>query len=54
MWAASLATGLGFYSVNQTAGLLFIPYQVWLTLAATLNYVIWRDNGDQPSASSAD
>lgn len=38
--------GVLFYNVNQTAGLLFIPYAAWLALATTLNYVIHRDNSD--------
>ena len=33
-----------FYRVNSTAGLLILPYLAWNTLAAALNYVVYRDN----------
>ncbi|CAH1156053.1 unnamed protein product [Phaedon cochleariae] len=42
------ATALGmtylFYQINPTAGLLIVPYCLWLSIATTLNYVIYRDN----------
>ena len=37
------ATGIAFYGVNRTAGLLFVPYLAWLGLATALNYRIYRD-----------
>merc|ERR1712112_181317 len=46
LWANVAACGLSFYSVNRLAGLLFLPYQAWVSLAMGLTYVIWRDNGD--------
>ncbi|XP_028652480.1 translocator protein [Erpetoichthys calabaricus] len=41
------ATMFSWYRVNKTATLLMVPYLMWLTLAATLNYRIWRDNPDK-------
>lgn len=37
-----------FYVINPTAGYLIIPYCLWLCLATTLNYVIYRDNKERP------
>ena len=39
-------TGKAFYDINQTAGLLFVPYQIWVTLATALAYKIWALNKD--------
>lgn len=39
--AACVAT---FLPVNQTAGLLMIPYLAWVSFATLLNYRIWKDN----------
>ncbi|KAG5874879.1 hypothetical protein JTB14_022952 [Gonioctena quinquepunctata] len=33
-----------FYQVNPHAGLLIVPYCLWLSVATALNYVIYRDN----------
>ncbi|XP_001607853.1 translocator protein [Nasonia vitripennis] len=44
LWGTTAALGIVFYRVNQTAGLLIAPYLAWNTLAAALNYVIYRDN----------
>ena len=37
-------TGIKFYRINKTAGLLFIPYFLWVTFAGYLNFMIWRLN----------
>uniref|UniRef100_A0A1B6MHP0 Translocator protein n=1 Tax=Graphocephala atropunctata TaxID=36148 RepID=A0A1B6MHP0_9HEMI len=42
--AAVAGTGYMFYQVSPLAGYLFIPYLMWLGVASTLNYLIWRDN----------
>ena len=48
LWVSVLACGLKFYSVNPVAGLLFLPYQLWVSLASALTFDIWRLNGDRP------
>jgi tryptophan-rich sensory protein len=30
--------------VRQMAGILLVPYLAWVTLAAVLNFTIWRLN----------
>ena len=33
-----------FWRVKRTAGVLLIPYLLWVTFAAALNYVLWQMN----------
>lgn len=42
--ANAAACGVAFYKVNSTAGLLFVPYLGWLSLATALTYSIYRNN----------
>jgi translocator protein len=45
LWIAILATIIGFWRVNSISGLLMVPYLLWVTFAAALNFAIWRLNG---------
>ncbi|XP_063402911.1 translocator protein-like isoform X1 [Mytilus trossulus] len=47
LWGTAGACGYAFGTINRTAGLLFIPYMAWLTLATALTYRIWKDNKDK-------
>ena len=40
-----LATLAAFWQVRRSAGLLLIPYALWVAFAAALNFTIWRLNG---------
>lgn len=44
LWAAIVATVLSFWKVAPLAGWLLIPYLLWVTYAAALNFSIWRAN----------
>lgn len=33
-------------TVSTVAAVLFVPYLVWVTIAATLNFTVWRMNPD--------
>ncbi|MFW6143719.1 MAG: TspO/MBR family protein [Patescibacteria group bacterium] len=44
LWTAILFTLIKFYQVNKTAGLLLIPYLLWVTFATALNFAIWQLN----------
>jgi len=44
LWGAILLAGLSLYRVSRPAGLLFVPYLLWVTFAAVLNYWIWALN----------
>jgi translocator protein len=44
LWAAILATLILFWRVNAASGLLLLPYLLWVSFAAGLNFVLWRLN----------
>ncbi|WP_337588239.1 tryptophan-rich sensory protein TspO [Thioclava atlantica] len=44
LWLAVAAMGAAFLRLDPIAGLLVLPYLVWLSLAAALNWRVWRDN----------
>jgi translocator protein len=50
LWIAVAATLGSFWSLDWIAGLLFVPYLVWVTVAGALNYSVWRLN-PQPQAT---
>lgn len=50
LWIAVAATLVLFWSLDRIAGLLFVPYLVWVTVAGALNFSVWRLN-PEPQAS---
>lgn len=44
LWLAILATTLAFWPISRVAGALLLPYLLWVSFAAALNYSIWRTN----------
>jgi len=44
LWLAILATIISFYKLSKTAGLLLVPYILWVSFALILNFFIWRLN----------
>ena len=44
LWVIILATLIAFWRVNPLAGLCLVPYLLWVSFAAVLNYVLWRMN----------
>ncbi len=44
LWGAILATLVPFWRVTALAGVLLLPYFLWVTFAAFLNFTIWRMN----------
>jgi tryptophan-rich sensory protein len=44
LWLAIAATLGAFLRISPAAGLLMIPYLLWVTFAAVLNFGIWRLN----------
>jgi tryptophan-rich sensory protein len=44
-WLAILACLLAFWKVSRPAGLLMVPYLVWVSYASALNFAIWSLNG---------
>ena len=44
LWILILITIIKFWPINRTAALLLIPYIAWVSIAAYLNFSIWRLN----------
>lgn len=44
LWGSILAAAIALYRVSRPAGWLFVPYLLWVTFAAVLNFEIWRLN----------
>ncbi len=44
LWAAVAMTMILFFIADFVAGMLFLPYLIWVSYAAGLNFTIWRDN----------
>ncbi|MFZ9198416.1 MAG: tryptophan-rich sensory protein TspO [Paracoccaceae bacterium] len=47
LWASVAATTVTFWQVDWLAGLMFLPYLVWVSVAGALNFSVWRLNPDQ-------
>ena len=45
LWTAIVATTVAFWRRSMVAGILFLPYLVWVSFASVLNLAIWRLNG---------
>lgn len=44
LWISIAFTIMIFMKISRTAGLLLIPYIIWVSFAAILNFFIWRLN----------
>ena len=44
LWVSIAFTIMIFMKISRTAGLLLIPYIIWVSFAAILNFMIWRLN----------
>ena len=44
LWIVVLATLITFWRVARVAGALFVPYLAWVTIAGSLNLVLWQLN----------
>ncbi len=45
LWVVILVNIWLFYRISKAAGLLLVPYILWVSFAAVLNYSIWVLNG---------
>ena len=41
LWVMILLNIISFYKVSRKAGLILLPYIIWVTAAMILNYYIW-------------
>jgi len=44
LWLAILLTIIVFFRVSKLAGVLMIPYLLWVSFAAVLNFFLWKLN----------
>jgi tryptophan-rich sensory protein len=44
LWAFIVATLIAFWRVRRLAGVLLLPYLLWVSFASALNYAIWQLN----------
>jgi benzodiazapine receptor len=44
LWFAILLTILKFFKVSKPAGILLLPYILWVSWAAVLNFFLWNLN----------
>ena len=44
LWGAILGTTVLFWKASVPAAVLFIPYLLWVSFAAALNFALWRLN----------
>lgn len=50
LWLSVAATMLAFFGLDFWAGVLFMPYLVWVSIAAALNFsVMVKNPGPQPA-----
>jgi len=47
LWLAVALTMVEFFRHDMIAGMLFVPYLVWVTVAGALNYSVWTRNAPQ-------
>ena len=47
LWLAVAGTTVSFLSVDLIAGLLFLPYLLWVSIAGVLNYTVMKLNPGQ-------
>ncbi|MEN6293722.1 MAG: tryptophan-rich sensory protein [Methanobacterium sp.] len=44
LWIAILATIIIFYRISKPAGILLLPYIIWVTIASYLTYTVYLLN----------
>ena len=44
LWSMILATLILFWRARPLAGMLLVPYLLWVGLAAALNFALWQGN----------
>ena len=52
LWVTVFSAMLALWQVDTLAGVLFVPYLVWVTIAASLNWGVWRLNPEEAAKGS--
>lgn len=48
LWFAVAACTYQMFQLNFWAGMAFVPYLAWVSVAACLNWTVWRMNRNEP------
>ncbi len=46
LWVLLVFTVIAFWRIRPLAGALLVPYLLWVSFAAVLNYTVWKMNPD--------
>jgi tryptophan-rich sensory protein len=49
LWVLIIVTLIAFWRVRALAGVLLIPYLLWVSFASALNYAVWQLNAQSLS-----
>lgn len=49
LWLSVAAMTWAFFQVDWIAGLALVPYLAWVSVAAGLNFAVWRLNPNEPA-----
>lgn len=52
LWIAVFGATVSFFFLSIGAGVMMLPYLLWISFAAYLNYMIWQANGDTPELTA--
>ena len=44
LWTLIVATSVAFWRIKPLAGVLLVPYLLWVSFASALNYAVWKLN----------
>ena len=47
LWLLIVATLIAFWRISRLAGVLLIPYLLWVSFAVALNFAVWQLNPQQ-------
>ena len=50
LWLSIVVTMLAFFKIEAASALILIPYLLWVSFAAALNYRVWRLNSERFSS----
>jgi len=53
LWVAVALTMINMFRFDLLAGLFFVPYLAWVSVASGLNYSVWMRNPDAVPLSSS-
>jgi tryptophan-rich sensory protein len=52
LWLSVAATMVTFWQIDLIAGLLFLPYIAWVSVAGALNFTVWWMNRGTPQPAA--